>query len=53
MNALEQALDAKLRPRKQLAALPFEEKVAMVRKLRERAKLLESNPLRRRHPKKS
>jgi len=53
MTALEQALAAKLRLRKQLAALPFEEKVAMVRKLRQRAKLMESSPLRRQPPKKT
>lgn len=41
-------LAAKLARRKELAALPFSEKLALVEKMRDRSLLLASNPLRQR-----
>lgn len=46
MNPMNAILNDKLQLRKKLAALPYEEKVEMVKQMRVRSQELESNPLR-------
>lgn len=44
---MRQIIEGKKRERSRLAALPFEEKVAILEKLRERSLLLAQSPLRK------
>jgi len=48
-NRLQKILESKRAMRKQLAALTFSQKVALLEKLRDRSLLIASSPLRRRH----
>lgn len=49
-DPMRQILESKRQKRKELAALPFSEKIAIVEKLRDRSLLIASSPLRRRFP---
>ena len=48
---MDKILAGKTKVRKRLADLPFEEKVVILEKLRDRSLLLAQNPLRTRRPK--
>lgn len=50
---MKKMLEGKEARRKELAALSFEEKLALVEKMRDRSLLLASNPLRRKAGQKS
>ena len=49
-DRMRRILESKRAMRKQLASLPFSEKVVLLEKLRDRSLLIASNPLRSRRP---